>query len=188
MRKQDIRTGVVYAYQRGTYGSPGAVVFLSLELHKYVKHRQPGQPYWTPAAGFDKPRRGDWSFASVGYPVVIGREPGDLASLGAEVITTGLTPAQYEAGLSADTLTSLAAVKGPYAEVMAAYAREQEADRKRRQEKRERETARRDRAARVKADLEALGVFANYHQDRFELTLENAEKLAALLPDVEADQ
>ena len=81
MRKQDIKPGVVYAYQRGTYGNPLPVVFLNTpadgELYtEGSQWRKPGSKAFTRAHGGSKPHA--VSFGSdVGYPVVRGRWDAD---------------------------------------------------------------------------------------------------------------
>ena len=105
-----------------------------------------------------------------------------LAAVGPETITSGLTAEQRDSGqIGTVTLTSLGRIRGPYAEVKAAWERQQQAGREQRDARDRLRQDRNARAGRAKDVLNEHGIFATFHGDRLELTLENAEKLAALL-------
>lgn len=183
MRKQDIKPGVVYAYQRGEYGPLKPCVVLSLEMHKTVR----GAPGWTRAEGHDRPQRGDLVRPAIGYPVVMG-EPelaGGMASLGAGIIASGLTDEQVCSGLSGNTLYAPVCLRGPYAEVAAALAERERAELEANARARAARNAELARAITLTDELGRSGIAADSlvvdGTRHITLTLDEAEKLARLL-------
>jgi hypothetical protein len=192
MRKQDIRTGVVYAYQRSSWSLPVPLVFLSLDLHRRLRPRAGADSWCQPSTYGDRPKAAlGFSDADIGYPVArLGwnRELTDdalaaLPSLGAEVASGDLPGWLQAAGIERDILTRMASVIGPYDEVMAEreVRLHAEAERTRREN-----AGRQDKASRARAVIRALGaqgVKASY--DEWDVTvtlsLDEAEKVVTAL-------
>jgi hypothetical protein len=190
MKKTDIKTGVVYAYRRGNYGNPRPMVFLSLGLHRSPEY---GRGRWaTPAAHDTKPRAGSgYGGSDVGYPVALGtagETPIEkLASLGPDLIEQNVWSGLLaEAGITRDILTNMAAVLGPWDEVVAARKAQEARERERMADERrvrDAETAMSDSAI---AALREHGIFADRYQHGgggIRLSPHNSAKLAALLSD-----
>jgi hypothetical protein len=186
MKKADIKPGVVYAYQGSDNYSPVPVVFLSTDLHAERGRYSTNAAMLTKAAPHEKPGK-DYLGRHTGYPAVF--RGFDAEGTEAEVITSMLGATLEQAitdklpkGVQSDVVTTLTRIRGPYDEAMAAYRAAQEADRERRRQTDEAMRVKRERAERVVATFKAAGVFSVY-RGHLELSLENAEKLAALIPD-----
>lgn len=189
MRKQDIKPGVLYAWTRSReYGEPQPIVFLNTPAdgELYRRPRRYGSstgPVFTRDYTSSKPESGS-GFASspVGYPAVIGH------SAAAAGLLPSFALAGFEAATSAHSdeteltvITSLAQVTGPYAEAVAGYQARRQAER----EHRDRQTAAADdrhtRSKAAAAKLASAEIFSSTRDGEIVLSLENAEKLAALL-------
>jgi hypothetical protein len=186
MKKADIKTGVVYAYQRnGTY-APQPVVFLSTDLYTDRGRYSANAAALTPALAGEKPGK-DYLGRHTGCPVVLRAfdfegPAEDVAPALLAATLDGAIAGKLPAGVKCDVLTTLTRIRGLYDEVLAEYQRQQDAEAQRRRVADDLLRGRRERAAQIVAQLEAFGVFATY-RGHLELTLENAEKLTALLPD-----
>lgn len=198
MKKADIKTGVVYAYQRNrSYDSPTPVVFLAApsEGKLYNRPRRFGTstgPVYRLAAGYDKPKRATgYADATTGYPVAklsaaAGRS--DLSPLIAVTLAdfeAATSSYSGEGGVEFDLITTLTQITGPYGEAVAAY----DAHRRATQEHQERVRADKDekleRAKSLVAAFGRAGVRAQ-HGDIFGsrkilLSLDEAAKLAEML-------
>lgn len=181
MKKADIKTGVVYAYRRSENYSPVPVVFLSTDLYTEAGRYESGP--WKRAYAEDKPGT-DYLGRTTGYPVVfIGA--GDATAEAMIAAMQSVSLAEVLAGdapatVSPHIVTVLSRVKGKYAPVLAAYEAEKAAERQRDEEASER---RHDRFARGNAVAELLGkhgIYATW-RGQLEISLDEAEKLAALL-------
>lgn len=205
MRKQDIKPGVVYAYQRSRgsiYSDPEPVVFLNAPADSVLysepdrnTRRDPGRPVFAKAREGSKPAgsRGAWSNAGdTGYPaVMIYRHDGDKATTESLLTVTladfEATPQTTVKGITYTVITSLTPILGPWDEVVAGL----KARRKAEQERAERESkaadAIRTRAIDIIAALSARGITANFVGSyggaarAISLPLAEAEKLIALL-------
>ena len=190
MRKNDIKPGVVYAYQRSSYGDPDPCVLVSTDLYtgrnRYDRDRA---PFVSPAGEGAKPGK-NYLDQPTGYVIVLpagvklGETPEQLHARLLAVTTADLEASkdgQAGDGLYFDILTRLNSITGLYDEVMAERKAREKAEEERWARERE-ETARRDtRAAAAHAALFAAGVKARYWDGQFTVSLADAEKLAALL-------
>src|SRR5215472_2061881 len=121
MRKNEINTRTVYAYERSE-GLARPVRFLSTALHGHGRRRN-GEPVtaeWVAApAHVIRPKSNDRY--PVGYPVVTAyaRHSNSLEALRAvdagAVITSGLTEDQINAGLRTELVFQLGKITGEYA-------------------------------------------------------------------------
>jgi hypothetical protein len=190
MRKQDIKPGVIYAIQRSReYGSPDPVMFLNApadgRLYRRDRHVSADAPAFSESPGSTPQRGSSWGPGPVGYPVARGRSSSapDLALLASVTLADfkGARSAYREDGISFDVITSLAQITGPYAEMAAEHEAKRQAD----QEHRARQDAaaddRRIRSAAAAEKLAAAGIDSYSRDGEIALTLENAEKLAALI-------
>ena len=164
MRKQDIKPGVVYAYQVSKdYGKPAPIMFLN-----------------APADGK--------LFSSIGYPAVKARRGASPDVLkGYALADFTAATSRYigdDAELEFVIVTVLGQVTGTYEDAKADYDARQEADRVQRQQDNERKAENERRAASVLAAFESAGVKASYWDHTVTLSLPDAEKLAALLSSV----
>jgi hypothetical protein len=198
MRKQDIKPGVVYAYQRDhSYcGRPLPVVFLNTpagsELYSESSvrplSRSRGMPAFYRAHAQAKPHA--VSFGSdVGYPAV--RFRWDATGHISELLS--VTLADFEAAVERTqgdreftVITSLAAIVGPWDEVKAAYDERKRANDEQKRADAEAADASRTRAMDVMRALRAYGVEVSrlpaYGAVKsVSLSLEEAEKLVAVL-------
>jgi hypothetical protein len=198
MRKQDIKPGVVYAYQRGTYDDPRPVVFLSLDLYSDRRRGAEG-PRFRKACDGDKPHSGTFGSGSTGYLIAEmrggWRNDAERAEAAERMKSLTLADAltSREAGpddlTDFDVLPRLTAIVGPWDEVIAAKrARDEKARQVAQREQAER-LARDDRAVDVLRTLKAAGVRAQYEggHAEFRLSLDDAEKLASLLAAEDGD-
>jgi hypothetical protein len=193
VRKQDIKPGVVYAYQRGTYGNPQPVVFLNTpadgELYtESSQYRKPGSKAFTRAREGSKPHA--VSFGSdVGYPVVRGRWDADTdpaALLSATLSDFEAATQPYSGSHEFRVVTSLTAIAGPWDEVIATRKAQYEADRQRRERDQQEARASRTRAIDIITALSARDIkvsrISSYGAvDSVSLPLDEAEKLVSLL-------
>ena len=156
-------------------------------------YRKPGQPQYTkvtfrgakPQTGTGYGSRGI-GYAAVEAPWNAETSPQDLLK---PTLAQFEQTADYQTGISGASftlVTSLTAITGPYDEVMAAYEARRDADRR----KREQDQARRDavhaRAADIISQLarfgaEPVSAGTSCAQPHIKLTLDDAEKLLALL-------
>ena len=200
MKKNEIKPGVIYAYQRSReYGSPEPVVFLDVPaegvLHSTASdYKKADQPAFIKAYSGAKPQasRG-FSGISHGYAAVFfartyepGADPADLLKptlADFEKCTSGYAPAGFD-GLKFDLVTSLTYITGEYDEKLAEDKAQRETDR----DARRRDQAERDaadaRAASIGSALARLDVEASLDRSAsgyLKITLDDAEKLLALL-------
>jgi len=192
VRKQDIKPGVVYAYQRSTYSDPSPVVFLSLDLYSDRRRGAVG-PRFSPARVGDKPHSGMYGSGSTGYLIaeVRGGWRKDTERADAAERMKSLTLADALASEEAspddligfDVLPRLTPIIGPWDEVITAKRDADERARQARDKERAERLARDDRATEVLRTLKAAGVRAQYEGGKaeFRLSLDDAEKLASLL-------
>jgi hypothetical protein len=188
VRKQDIRTGVVYAYQQRASGirEPEPAVLLSTKLHTgRSRRRLETGPWCTPAASYEKPGR-DYLGAPTGYPALFaanGIPLPDLISLMLSVTPDVLVTGEPPAGITLQILTSLTHLRGVYADVAAGHAERRRTEAEQNERERAERQARQRRAKAVTAALGRCGVLASY--DEWDVTvtlaLDEAEKLATLL-------
>jgi len=202
MKKNEIKPGVIYAYQRSReYGSPEPVVFLDIPsegvLHRTASdYKKADEPAFLKAAAGSKPQasRGSYSRSSVGYAAVFlsnsfsqaDADPADLLKptvADFEKCTSGYAPAGFD-GLKFALVTSLTYITGEYDEKLAEDKAQREADR----DARRRDQAERDaadaRAASIGSALARLDVEASLDRSAsgyLKITLDDAEKLLALL-------
>jgi len=199
MRKQDIKPGVVYAYQEGKYQDPKPVMLLSADLYASQPRSELGTRF-RKAADDAKPRSGTYGSGSTGYLVAIMRDQFtrrmDRDEVAARMAKVTLADAQAagwehlddEIGLM--LLIRLAPVLGPWDEVMA--QRREAAEEKARRQAALAAAAKvlDDRAAKIRLVLIASGVsprFSTAARDLI-LSLEDAEKLASLLAAEDGDR
>jgi hypothetical protein len=186
MKKADIKAGVVYAYQRSDNYSPGPVVFLSTDLYIERGRLHASAAALEKAQAGEKPGK-DYMGRHTGYPAVFRSfdaegTPEEVIAAMLSATLEGAIADKLPRGVKSEVVTTLTRIRGPYDEVRAAYLAAQDADRERRRQTDEAMRIKRDRAERVVATFKAAGVFATY-RGHLELSLENAEKLAALLAD-----
>jgi hypothetical protein len=197
MRKQDIKPGVVYAYQQSrAYGAPEPIVFLTapadgpLYIRRSRHDHGDGKPRYVRAAEYDKVSTGRGSLLArtVGYPVAhldsSDRKPDDLlnATLAGFEATTGTSEDEFVYRLE----TRLACIIGPWNEVGAQHEAQKRAERERRERQQQAEQVSRNRAAAVAGVLSSAGIVAeSAHRHgavtHIRLSLDEAEKLARLL-------
>ena len=174
MKKQDIKPGVVYAYQRSReYGTPEPVVFLVApsegKLYATTSdYRKPGRPAFIEAHSGAKPHKGTgFSGTDYGYPVAKLRsgnmEPAaQVADLlkptlaDFEKCATAYAPAGFD-GLEFSLATTLTHITGEYETELAAHKARCEAERAASQRERAERDAARDRAAAILGRLDELG-------------------------------
>lgn len=195
MKKSEIKPGVLYGYTRSRdYGQPQPIVFLNTPADGEL-YRQPRRygtstgPAFTRDHTAPKPQRGgSYTSSPVGYPAVLlpERSDTDPSSL------LAVTLADFEAVTSAygedaeyTVITSLAQIIGPYAEACAEFDERQRREREERERRSNLAADRRRRAKSATDTLQSTGIFTSMRGDDILLTLENAEKLAALLIRVE---
>jgi hypothetical protein len=189
VKKSDIKTGIVYAYQRGDWDRPQPLVFLSLDLYKARSYSERNVPWCSLAGDYHtRPKRGEgFDGRDVGYPVIILSEPGSadslaaMAELGPEVITAGLPEPHTAAGMRTDVLTRLASVTGTYEEVVAELAERRRRDRELEDERRAEEGRTATRREELISRFAALGVKvtrAGLAADLLTLSLDEAAKIA----------
>ena len=205
MRKQDIKPGVVYAYQRGKYASPSPVMFLSMDLYERRGRARgadkAGPPRWVTKAAPGAQAGDGIGGAATGYPVVRQAhlyrqnrpDPSEVARRIAR-----FTLADFEASqvpeiddhIEFDVIPRLAPIVSTWEEAAAMLAREAEELAGRRAA---REASHR-RADAVIAALVVAGIDAEPDQVFSEtraivIPLDEAEKLARLLsPGTEGEQ
>lgn len=191
MKKSEIKPGVIYAYTRSRdYGVPQPIVFLNTpadgELYKQPRrYGSSTGPAFMRDHTSPKPQHGGgYTSPSVGYPAVLltDRSDADPSSL------LAFTLADFEAATSAypgdvelKVITSLAQITGPYAEALTEHEERQQRDREERERKSNLAADRRRRAKSATDTLASAGIFSSTRDGDIVLTLENAEKLAALL-------
>ena len=192
MRKQDIKPGVVYAYQRGKYNEPHPVIFLSLDLYSDSRRGAEG-PRFRKALPGEKPHQGRWGSGSTGYLIAEastawrgqGRLAEAVAKLPGLILADATASGDREVGdlIGFRVLPSLTPVLGPWEAVIAERREQDEADRRRRERETAAGKALDDRAAKVRAVLIAAGLSPRYSGPSRELvlSLDDAEKLASLL-------
>jgi hypothetical protein len=194
MRKQDIKTGVVYAYQRGRgdYDSPEPIVFLAAPADgKLYTERdsfsQKGISFHRARPGGKPVARRSYMGGSTGYPAVLldhGTDPADLLRVTLADFEAATTA--YPGNIKFVVFVTLAHITGPYDEQVAEYEGRRAArdDASARQEQARR--ASRDRAKGITAALKAAGIEAEADNAYGTVTsivipLDEAEKLIALL-------
>ena len=192
MRKQDIKPGVVYAYQEGKYQSLRPVAFLSADLYASQGRSEHG-PRFRKAASDAKPQSGTYGSPSTGYAVAIMREQFgrrvDRDEVAARLTKVTLADAAAAGWEHLDDLIGfmlivrLAPVLGPWDEVMA--QQREEAEEKARRQAAIAATAKAldDRAAVVRRVLIVNSISPRFSGTSRDLivSLDNAEKLVALL-------
>lgn len=194
MKKADIKTGVVYAYQGRTYGDPDPAVLVSTDLwtgrDRYERGRDSAP--WCQPAGDRKPGR-DYLGRATGYVVVLpaGSKPGETPEqLHARMLA--ITPADLEAtrdgqagdGLYFAILTRLTPLAGLYGEVMAEREQRRQRDSELAAERAAEESREASRRADLIARCAALGVKVtrDYRESGLlSLTLDEAAKIAEML-------
>ena len=161
MRKNEIKPGVIYAYQRGRgyWDTPTPIVFLASTDVLFAEgspYRKADAPTYFRAAGDSKPRAKsgfngrDWGYAAVRADFGHDIDPQDLLKptlAEFEATTSGLC--QSVEGARFTLVTSLATITGLYDEVLAEYQTRQDADRR----QREQDQARRDAVHARSADI-----------------------------------
>jgi hypothetical protein len=193
MKKTDIKPGVVYAYTRSReYGEPQPIVFLNTPADGEL-YRQPRRygtstgPAFTRDAAAPKPQRGgSYTSSPVGYPAALCRSgangsPEDLLAVTLAHFEQATSAYGYTDDIELTVITSLGQILGPYAEAVAEYEERRAAQRT---ETERRNAAAANRRSRAKAAMEALadaGIFSAPRDGEIVLSLENAEKLTALL-------
>ena len=193
MRKQDIKPGVVYAYQHsGKYSEPHPVIFLSLDLYSDRRRGAEG-PRFRPALVGDKPHSGMYGSGSTGYLIAEAsttwrsqeRLAEAIAKLPGLTLADATAPGDRESGdlIGFRVLPSLTPVLGPWEAVTAERREQDEADRRRREREAAARKALDDRAAKVRTVLIAAGLSPRYSGPSRELvlSLDDAEKLSSLL-------
>ena len=199
MKFKDIKPGVIYAYRDSKYGTPEKIMFLAgvegIRLYAEAPFRAgPEVPAFT-ASRLDKPESGRsdvWATQSKhGYPAVrrsswSKEDEPDLTAVTWDDFRQATVGTRYDndRNIEFTVATRLAAVLGPWDEVMAAE------DEKRKAEKAASEKAeaarldKKTRAAKVSSILQDAGIKAIARSaDGYALTIElnEAEKLAGLL-------
>ncbi len=192
MRKQDIKPGVVYAYQEGKDQSPRPVAFLSADLYASQGHSEHG-PRFRKAASDAKPQSGTYGSPSTGYAVAIMREQFgrrvDRDEVAARLTRVTLADAAAAGWGHLDDLISfmlivrLAPVLGSWDEVTAQQREEAEEKARRQAALAAAAKALDDRAAVVRRVLIVNGISPRFSGTSRDLivSLDDAEKLAALL-------
>lgn len=203
MKKNDIKPGIIYAYQRGRgdLDTPVPIVFLAAPADgtlytKASNYRKPGDAQYTQVTYPNaKPSAGrGYGSRDIGYPAVQinwGHEsevsPQNLLKVTLadfEQATTSYDPGI--AGMRLTLVTSLAAITGPYEEKLAEYNARQDAIRR----QREQEKAERDviltRAENIVSRFTRFAVTPGHAgtggtQPHVRFTLDDAEKLLNLL-------
>lgn len=194
MRKQDIKTGVVYAYQRSASYSPEPVVFLvaPADGDLYLprdRHNRTGFAF-RPAGEGAKPERSR-IYGPTGYAVAKFGYRASRADLSA---LTAVTIADFEAATSAtgredgvefDVMTTLGQITGVYEDVVAARRAQQQQEQEYRERVRSAEDRDRERARVLIGAFSKAGIESTtgdvFGSRKILLTLDEAEKLAALL-------
>ncbi|MEV0830855.1 MULTISPECIES: hypothetical protein [Streptosporangiaceae] len=193
MKAKDIKSGVVYAHQRGRgeYASVRPVVFLahadSDHLYSTTSHHRPkGSPAFQKATyPGAKPKRGQgYSASDVGYPIATG--PADKL---AEVTLADFEAAasHYHAhGVEFNVLTSLTSVVGPYEEVFAEQKKRLQDTEEAHDRERERKRAHSARLDAQQKRLRDLGVGSTQSSvltgpDMLAISADDVDKLLALL-------
>lgn len=192
MRKQDIRTGVVYAYQRSEFDTPEPCVLLGTEL-RTGRGRYDRTDAWSQASDAgDRPGK-DYLGRHTGYVALFCSRPfSGRASARVAALMLAVTPDQYPAiletgvapdGLCAEILTTLAPVRGVFEEVCRARSEKREQERRARKEADAERRAGWARAAALIARFDALGfaLDTNYDGDQIAITADEAERIAELL-------
>jgi len=195
MRKQDIKPGVVYAYQEGKYGATLPAMLLTTDLYKgRDDYRDTESLKFRKAGAADTPHAGRLGSPTTGYLIAIARHQisrrvdyDEVAERIAKITladmeaTGGESPAGEPFGYM--LIVRLGVIIGPWDEVMA-ERREHDAAKKRRQEQEAAQAkALDDRAAAVRLVLITNGISPRFSgTDRnLIVSLDDAEKLAALL-------
>jgi hypothetical protein len=198
MRKNEIKPGIVYAYQRSRdHGSPEPIVFLTApasgQLYTTASmYKKPGEPAYVRVYEGSKPRSAStWTGPQTGYAAVrlswnSRVDPQDLLKVTlAEFEKTTSSHATGIEGTYFTVATNLTGIVGLYDEATASY----EAKRAAEHEQMKRESAERDslrtRANRICDELAARGVSGYFNGfqpgNGITLSLSDAETLLALL-------
>lgn len=185
MRKQDIRAGVAYAYQRGRLDSPEPCVLVSTDL--YAEHdRRYSSPSWSPAREGVKPGR-NYLREPTGYPALLRGwglaciPDADLIALMLPVTPDVLAGDSLPAGLRLEILTSLTPLCGPWEQVKAGHDERERGAAEQRRPQRAESDRQRDRFGAIAAVLAPLGISGSYITGGVWLPLDDAERLAGLL-------
>lgn len=188
MRRQDIKTGVVYAYQPNPdRDAPKPLMFLSADLHiRAVRHPV---PWCRPSLAGERAGYKSLHREYTGYPAILahGIDPAEpeMIALAATVASNALTTGDVPEGLQLDIITNLAHIRGPYAEAQKKWD-EMLAVRRQRFEQSEALTRQRhERAEAVIGTLALHGISAHYGDSTIRMSLDAAEKLTALLAEQE---
>lgn len=196
MRKQDIKPGVVYAYREGKYGHTLPVMFLSTGLYTGRGYRDTESPKFRVAGGYEQPHTGRLGAPTTGYLVAIGRSQIGVHKINYDEVAdrmARITLADAEASaweladgdIGVMLIVRLGVIIGLWDEVMAAEREQKEVERQRRERKAAEAKALDDRAAAVRKAITLHGISARFSSvDRnLIVSLDDAEKLAALLLD-----
>jgi hypothetical protein len=197
MKKNEIKTGVVYAYQRSRgYGAPERIVFLAapsdgvLFSTSRASRMDADSPAFRRASdGIDKPYKSgsSWDTRRCGYPVVIltdsGAHPGALLELTVTDFAKATSAQQTGlAGAYFDVITTLGQITGLYEEKMAEYKASQKAEREQREQRYAAAEAGSRRNAAACEKLETFGIEPMPRgYECVQLSIADAEKLIALL-------
>lgn len=201
MKRNDIRAGVVYAI-KSSYGPPSPIVFLEDGAAGLYSRGNYGRgPYRKlEENSHTKARVGKgFSEASRGYAVMERSAVDDLSHADAAGQMRAANPESELARFLADEnptadglrftiVTSLNQISGLYDEELAAYEAQREAERAADRRKRNEATARSERITAAVEALSAHGIRAKgaWEGRQLELSVDEAEKLIALLRNREA--
>ena len=201
MRKNQIKPGVIYAYQRNRDGSdrPTPIVFLTAPADG-ILYRE-ANPTTVSAGGSHTPAprtRANQIAAGTGYGSRSTGYPAVMVDYNAVVILDDLlkltlddfekTTSNHGTGIEGarfTVVTSLATITGPYDEVMAAYNERRDADRQQREQDQARTAGHLTiRAVSLNERLARFGVGNSVERASsgyLKITLDEAEKLLTLL-------
>jgi hypothetical protein len=185
MKKADIKAGVVYAYQRSDNYSPEPVVFLSTDLYIERGRLHVSTAALEKAQPGEKPGK-DYMGRNTGYPAVFRSfdaegTPEEVIAAMLSATLDGAIADKLPRGVKSEVVTTLTRIRGPYGEVRSAYLAAQAADLAERYRRDAAAASRRSRAVAAAAVFTDVGVYSTPRGSEITLTLENAEKLAALL-------
>lgn len=194
MKKADIKTGVVYAYQRSAYGDPDPAVLVSTDLYTGRDRYDRGNGRsWCVPAGDTKPGR-DYLGRATGYVIVVpaASKPDEtpeqlharmLAVTMADLGATTDGQVRKGDGLYFVILTRLVPLVGLYDEVMAEREAQRQHDRELEAKRDAERSQREQRIAAIIGRFSALGltVSRDYRTPELTLSLDEAENIASLL-------
>jgi hypothetical protein len=200
MKRTSIKAGVVYAV-RSSYGAPAPIVFLEDGAAGLYGRGNYGRgPYRKLAeSSHTKAGRGKgFSESDHGYAVMERSKVGDASDAEAAEQMRAASPEAELARFLADEspsadglrfaiVTSLSQIGGPYDEELAAYSARVEAEKAAERRKSDARTVLAERITAAIEGLSAYGIRATgaWAAEQVELSVDEAEKLLALLRDRE---